>query len=167
MPGWFARINRRFHSPTNAYFAYFLASVVWIFVYNYVPGFDRYTLGVTFASGYVFSIGSLAAAFLPYRARLLYEHSPGSRYKLLGRPGVTYLGLLGAALGGAMVLSLALVPAYGLRGAAPLALTAGILALSLAWFNLAARRYRPLFDSPSVGGPNGVTRTDQRQGGGL
>ena len=44
------------------------------------------TLGVTFACGYVFAISCLAAALLPYRAKALYEASPGAKYTLGGYP---------------------------------------------------------------------------------
>ena len=46
------------------------------------------TLGVTFACGYVFVATALAGAFMPFRAKALYDASPGSRYTIGGFPAV-------------------------------------------------------------------------------
>jgi hypothetical protein len=42
------------------------------------------TLGVTFGCGYVFIITCLAGALLPYKAREVYEASPGAKYMVNG-----------------------------------------------------------------------------------
>jgi hypothetical protein len=47
---------------------------------------------VTFACGYVFVITCLAGALLPYRAKDVYEASPGAAYKVGNVPLVTILG---------------------------------------------------------------------------
>ena len=57
------------------------------------------TLGVTFACGYVFVGTALAGALLPFRAKALYDASPGSAYKFMGMPLVTIVGTLGAVAG--------------------------------------------------------------------
>ena len=57
------------------------------------------TLGVTFACGYVFVGTALAGALLPFRAKALYEASPGAAYKVGGFPLVTIVGLVGAVAG--------------------------------------------------------------------
>ncbi len=64
--------------------AYFLASIPVILAYNLVHGWVGLTLGVTFGCGYVFIITCLAGALLPYRAKDVYEASPGSKYTVNG-----------------------------------------------------------------------------------
>ncbi len=94
LPDWFSKVNERYHTPVNAHLAYFLASIPVIFAYNLVPGWVGLTLGVTFGCGYVFIITCLAGALLPYRAKEVYDASPGAKYKVNG-----YVGLLFTLLG--------------------------------------------------------------------
>ena len=49
-----------------------------------MPGWVGLTLGVTFGCGYVFIITCLAGALLPYRAKDVYEASPGAKYTVNG-----------------------------------------------------------------------------------
>jgi APA family basic amino acid/polyamine antiporter len=84
LPEWVSKVNERYHTPVNAHLAYFLASIPVIFAYNLVPGWVGLTLGVTFGCGYVFIITCLAGALLPYRAKEVYEASPGAKYKVDG-----------------------------------------------------------------------------------
>jgi APA family basic amino acid/polyamine antiporter len=84
LPEWFSKVNERYHTPVNAHLAYFLASIPVILAYNLVGGWVGLTLGVTFACGYVFIITCLAGALLPYRAKEVYQASPGSKYTVNG-----------------------------------------------------------------------------------
>lgn len=84
LPEWVSKVNERYHTPVNAHVAYFLASIPVILAYNLVHGWVGLTLGVTFACGYVFVITCLAGALLPYRAKDVYEASPGSKYTVNG-----------------------------------------------------------------------------------
>lgn len=140
LPKRLGRVSHRWHSPASAYYAYFFASIVWILAYNYAPGWRGYTLGVTFASGYVFALSGLAAALLPRKAGRIYGQSAGSRYKVAGMPLVTILGVLGATLAGVMVLAMAFHPGYGLTGLVPRVLIVGVIALSAGWYLLVRRR---------------------------
>lgn len=99
LPEWFSKVDEKLHTPVNAHWAYFLASIPVILAYNLVPGWIGLTLGVTFGCGYVFVVTCLAGALLPYRAKELYEASPGAKYKLGGLPLVTVLGILGGEVG--------------------------------------------------------------------
>ena len=94
LPEWFSRVDERHHTPANAHWAYFLASIPVILAYNLVPGWTGLTLGVTFGCGYVFIITCLSGALLPYRAKDVYEGSPGSKYNVNG-----WVGLLFTAIG--------------------------------------------------------------------
>jgi amino acid transporter len=84
LPEWVSKVNERYHTPVNAHVAYFLASIPVILAYNLVPGWVGLTLGVTFGCGYVFIITCLAGALLPYRAKDVYQASPGSKYTVNG-----------------------------------------------------------------------------------
>jgi len=97
LPEWFSRVDDRLHTPVNAHLAYFLASIPVILAYNLVPGWVGLTLGVTFAGGYVFVLSCLAGAFLPKRAKAVYEASPGSKYNVNGILGVLTMAIGAAA----------------------------------------------------------------------
>ncbi|MGH2513022.1 MAG: amino acid permease [Candidatus Limnocylindrales bacterium] len=107
LPEWVSRVSERFHTPVNAHLAYFVASIPVIILYNefsYISGSDvttwaSLTLGVTFACGYVFVATALAGALLPFRAKALYEASPGAAYKIGGYPLVTVVGIIGFVAG--------------------------------------------------------------------
>ncbi|MGH2592616.1 MAG: amino acid permease [Anaerolineae bacterium] len=116
LPELVSRVHEKLHTPVNAHVIYFLASIPVILAYNLVGGWVGLTLGVTFGCGYVFVASCLAGALLPYRAKKLYEASPGSHYKLGGVPLVTVLGVLGGVLGTLMVLAFLLAPQLGVLG---------------------------------------------------
>jgi hypothetical protein len=102
--------------------------------YSYVTKWYTVTLGVTFACGYVFVLSCLAAALLPYRAKALYEASPGAKYKLAGIPLVTIFGVIGFIFGAAAVVAFLVKKGYGLTGTSPYltyAIVAGIFVFSL------------------------------------
>jgi len=96
LPEWVSKVNERYHTPVNAHVAYFLASIPVILAYNLVPGWVGLTLGVTFGCGYVFIITCLAGALLPYRAKDVYEASPGAKYTVNGLVALLFT-LLGVA----------------------------------------------------------------------
>ena len=116
LPEWFSKVDERLHTPVNAHLAYFLASIPVILAYNLVGGWVGLTLGVTFGCGYVFVVTCIAGALLPYRAKALYEASPGAKYKLGNMPLITVLGALGGVLGTFMVLAFLFAPQLGVLG---------------------------------------------------
>jgi len=119
LPEWFSKVDEKLHTPVNAHLAYFLASIPVILAYNLVTQpFSWYslTLGVTFGCGYVFVVTSLAGALLPYRAKDLYEASPGSHYKIGNVPLITVLGGVGAVLGTLMVATFLFSKELGVLG---------------------------------------------------
>ena len=99
LPEWFSKVDEKLHTPVNAHLAYFLASVPVILGYNLVTqpfSWVSLTLGVTFGCGYVFIITCLAGALLPYRAKEVYDASPGAKYQVNGFVGLLFT-LLGVA----------------------------------------------------------------------
>jgi amino acid transporter len=134
LPEWVSKVDERFHTPVNAHIAYFVASIPVILLYNLYPGWVGLTLGVTFACGYVFVVTCLAGALLPYRAKDVYEASPGAKYKIGNTPLVTILGYIGFVLGGAMVLMFMFYSQLGLTSTLAYAVVFSILALSAVWY---------------------------------
>jgi amino acid transporter len=99
LPEWFSKVDQKLHTPVNAHLAYFLASIPVILGYSLVTQpftWVALTLGVTFGCGYVFIITCLAGALLPYRAKEVYDASPGAKYRVSGLVGVIFT-LLGVA----------------------------------------------------------------------
>ena len=137
LPEWVSRVNERLHTPVNAHLIYFLFSIPVIFLYNLWGTWYSLTLGVTFACGYVFAASSLAGALLPYRAKEIYEASPGAKYKLGNIPWVTILGGIGAVFGFAMVIAYLVVPALGLYSPLAYGVVFGIIAVSAIWYFVA------------------------------
>jgi amino acid transporter len=137
LPEWVSKVDDRLHTPVNAHVAYFLASIPVILVYNLWGPWYGLTLGVTFACGYVFVITCLAGALLPYRAKEVYEASPGSKYNLGSVPLVTVLGLIGFVFGAIMVLMFMLYPALGLTSQLAYTVVFGVLVVSAVWYILA------------------------------
>jgi APA family basic amino acid/polyamine antiporter len=115
LPEWFSRVHPRWRTPVNAHLAYFLGSIPVILLFNLVADWStKWALGVTFANGTVFALSALAAAMLPYRARSVYETSPGARYTVAGIPLVTILGGVGFILGAFMLGAFLFVDDLGL-----------------------------------------------------
>ena len=137
LPEWISKVDEKRHTPVNAHLAYFLASIPVIFLYNLHPDWVALTLGVTFACGYVFVITCLAGALLPYRAKDVYESSPGAAYKVGGVPLVTIFGVIGFILGGAMLLMFMFYAQLGLTSTLAYSVVFGILAVSAVWYFIA------------------------------
>jgi amino acid transporter len=137
LPEWVSRVSDRLHTPVNAHVIYFLASIPVILVYNLWGQWAALTLGVTFACGYVFVTTSLAAALLPFRAKALYEASPGARYKIGGIPLVTIFGAIGFVVGAAMLLMFMFYGAFGLNSTLAYEVVFGVIAISIVWYVLA------------------------------
>ncbi len=136
LPEWVSRVSDRLHTPVNAHIAYFVASIPVIILYDFWSQWTALTLGVTFACGYVFVVTSLAGALLPYRAKALYEASPGAQYKIGGLPAVTVLGLVGAIVGAVMVLMFIFKDVYGLNSDLAHEVVVGVLVVSIVWYFL-------------------------------
>jgi basic amino acid/polyamine antiporter, APA family len=142
LPEWVSRVSDRFHTPVNAHLVYFVASIPVIWLYNnFVFGsgdgevsWATLTLGVTFACGYVFVATALAGALLPFRAKALYNASPGSKYTLGGLPVVTMVGLLGFVTGLVFLTLFATNAELGLTSDLAYIVVGGVLAFSALWY---------------------------------
>jgi len=126
LPAWFSKVSPRYRSPMNAHLIYFLLGCVCIYGYNYWASWYNLTLGVTFACGYVFTVSCLAAALMPFRAKALYEASPGAKYTLGGFPLVSIFGIIGFVFGLAALIMFLTEAGYGLKGTTPYIVVAAV-----------------------------------------
>jgi amino acid transporter len=134
LPEFISKVDEKRHTPANAHWVYFIASIPVILVYNLWGAWYALTLGVTFACGYVFVITCLAGALLPYRAKDVYDASPGAKYKLGNIPWVTILGAVGFVLGGVMLIMFMFYSQLGLTSALAYSVVFGVLAVSWIWY---------------------------------
>ena len=134
LPAFVSKVSPRFRSPAIAHWIYFAFGCFAIYGYNYWGRWYDLTLGVTFACGYVFVISCLAAALLPYRARALYDASPGAKYTLGGFPLVTIFGIIGFIFGTIALIAFLTHTGYGLKGTTPYVVVAGIFAICFVWY---------------------------------
>ena len=131
LPAWVSKISPRFRSPANAHWLYLALSIPVILGYNYWGQWYTMTLGVTLSCGYVFVISCLAAALLPYRAKALYEASPGAKYTLGGFPLVTIFGVIGFIFGLWAIVMFLTNANYGLKGTTPYIVVGGVFIVCL------------------------------------
>jgi amino acid transporter len=143
LPELVSSVSDRLHTPVNAHVIYFVASLPVIYLYNtfVLVGGDgtetswgSLTLGVTFACGYVFVGTALAGALLPFRAKALYEASPGAKYTVGGIPLVTIVGLIGTVAGVFFLWMFLTNEALGLTSDLAYRVVAGILIFALGWY---------------------------------
>jgi APA family basic amino acid/polyamine antiporter len=135
LPEWISRVHPRLHTPVNAHLAYFIGAFFWIFAYNLVPVWGTWTLGVSFACGYVFVFSALSAALFPYKAPSIYQASPGSKFGKL----VVWTGTVGFLFCMIMVISFIFVQNLGLSfiapgGWKPALLIVLVILVSLFWY---------------------------------
>jgi hypothetical protein len=99
-----------------------------------VTSWASLTLGVTFACGYVFVATALAGALLPFRARALYEASPGSAYRIGGYPLVTVVGIVGFVAGVLFELLFIFNDQLGLTTNLARVVVLAVLLVSAVWY---------------------------------
>jgi len=134
LPAFVSKVSPRFRSPAVAHWLYFAFSVPIIILYSYWTRYASMSLGVTFACGYVFVITCLAAALLPYRAKALYDASPGAKYTIGGFPLVTVFGIIGFIFGTAAEIAFLTHSGYGLKGTTPYIIVGSIFVICVVWY---------------------------------
>src|SRR5262249_10312731 len=106
---------------------YFAASLPVIVGYSLLPAWSNYTLGVTFACGYVFVLSSLAATKIPSKMKSFWTNSAVHKTPPALIRSIGYLGFI---LGGSMVLAYLLVPQLGITGDVPYLIVLGVIVFS-------------------------------------
>lgn len=137
-------VDARRHSPVKAHWFYFFASLPWIACYSLIPTWSAYTLGVTFACGYVFTFSALAASRIPTRMKTAWKSSEVYRTSPALIRTISYIGF---ALGASMVASYLLLPQLGLTGTVPYFIVFGIFLFSWALYVLAKSRSQLVVDA--------------------
>jgi hypothetical protein len=117
-------------APMRAYWVYFLLGLPVIVGYSLIPKWGEYTLGVTFACGYVFMMSALAIAKLSFHRRASNEFGGLAPIATRVLRASSCLGAGGAA---AMTLSYLVVPKLGLTGVLPYCIVACIFVACALW----------------------------------
>jgi amino acid transporter len=130
LPTWL-NLERQETQPRKfkrAHWIYFLAAIPWIICFNFVPGWENYSLGVTFALGYVFTLSVLASTRLTSgKLKALWGRSSISHFN---KRLVRLIGYVGFVLGSTMVIAYYWFPQLGLTGDAPYLIVLGIILIS-------------------------------------
>jgi amino acid transporter len=116
------------HAPIRAQWLYFLASIPVILGYNLIATWSGYTLGVTFACGYVFMVSCFAAFRLtepPLRGYWLASES-----RRIPVWAVKIVGGLASIVSFAMVASYLILPQLGITGSVPYIVVAAVIIIS-------------------------------------
>lgn len=102
LPAKLGDVSKRYHTPVKALVAFYLLSVVWVYLYNETV-VAKYTLAVTLTSIIVYLGTMLAGALFPYRAPEIFGASPAARYRLFRIPLITVLGTIAFLFNAGMV----------------------------------------------------------------
>jgi amino acid transporter len=107
LPPRLADVSERFHSPTKATTLWAVLALGVVAIFNYEPTWQTpILLGGTTTGVLVLGVTAMAAAFLPYRSKTIYDAAPQPvKRRVFGIPFVTIVGALGAAMAFAMVVA--------------------------------------------------------------
>jgi hypothetical protein len=123
-------------APMRAYWFYLGLALPVIAGYSLVARWGEYTLGVTFACGYVFMLTAMAAV------KLSSDPSVSSHYALernVARRIMKSSAYVGSALAGIMVVSYLVVPKLGLTGFLPYCVVIVVIIACALWVFMRSR----------------------------
>ena len=124
LPERVSRVNK-YGTPWNALLVIQAVAIVFALVLTLFPNLSGYWAGGALSGAVMFTGTMLAAAVFPYLAKGMYSVAPASKYKVLGIPAVTFVGVI-AFLWTAFMAYINLAYAgFGLRGT-PLYFALGI-----------------------------------------
>jgi amino acid transporter len=118
------------NAPMRAYWLYLVAALPVIAGYSLIHRWGEYTLGVTFACGYVFMLSAMAALKLSSHPSVVKCLTPLGR---IPRAVLKTAACVGSVLAATMVLSYLLVPKLGLTGVLPYFLVAIVIIGCTLW----------------------------------
>lgn len=113
-------------APTKALTLFMLVSVVWVYLYNHTD-VGEYTLAVTLTSTLLYSGSMVAAILFPYRAGELYRTSPAARFRPLGIPVITVVGVIALAFNLLMAYYYVTKDALGVNSASSLRIVGAVI----------------------------------------
>jgi amino acid transporter len=114
----------------HAYWIYLWASIPIIAGYGLIADWTKYTLGATFACGYVFVLSSLAAVW--FTKHQLREPQRNSARATVGLRIVYISGVLGTTVAVLMLAAYAFIPSLGLHSFVPFSTVVIVLLISTA-----------------------------------
>ena len=142
LPSWIGSVNR--WGSTDKFLIFFgiVASIIGVGMtgYPYIAGLINLALLAQFIS---FAAAMLAAIVFPWKAKTLWQGTPGSKYTIAGLPAITACGIVGLALDIIAAGFMLTNPNYGVI-TQPLSTLAFALALAIGsalWY-VAAKAYR-------------------------
>jgi amino acid transporter len=136
-PEWVGKVSKKYHTPTNAIIVNTVIGLSILVIYSFTDWL--HTIQGMAATGLVFMVTTLAAAFFPYTKRETYEASP-ARIEVFGIPVMTITGLLGSAGLGYVIYRLLVDPQYGVDIATnPFAfyVSVGVFVVGAIWYFIA------------------------------
>jgi len=126
LPTWVGSVNKRGAPDKILIVLTILSSILAIVLtgYPFLIGAIQLALMAQFI-GFAGSI--LAGIVFPWKAKRLWEASPGAKYKIAGIPAITVCGLFGLAVDVWAVVMYLTNPVYGIWPGTTLALTFGAI----------------------------------------
>jgi basic amino acid/polyamine antiporter, APA family len=97
LPEWAAYVSPKRRVPVAALLLMVLPSVIVALLYAYWGSFATYTLDAGLVIVVTYLGTSVAAAIMPWRLRRVYQNSAAAKYKILGLPAITVVGIGSAA----------------------------------------------------------------------
>ena len=94
LPSWAANISSRRRVPYGSLALMIAPSIVVSAIWAYKPDFQSVFLDATAVLALTFFATVVAAVFLPWRRKDLYEASPIARYKVAGVPAISIVGVI-------------------------------------------------------------------------
>ncbi len=144
LPSWLGRVNRR-GVPHVAIWLGVGISVVLAILLELIPDLEKLLFWSSFATLFAILFSLIAGVVLPWRRKQIFATSPGSGWRVLGVPAITFFGVIGTAfILGSLVISL-VHDGFGLLdpGAARVGLITFIALLVIAWIAfIIINRYR-------------------------
>ncbi|MEM0135717.1 MAG: amino acid permease [Thermoplasmatales archaeon] len=143
LPAWVSKINKKTGTPLNIQVAFFiLGTVIYSYVYNFIPMWTHYALAVTAVSTIMYMGTAISAALMPRRLKESYASSEVSKYKFLGIPLVSFAGIIAALFSVWMLFYYVTVPSLGVASNPSYMLMVGIFIGWLLYYIV--RRYQLL-----------------------
>ncbi len=125
------------HVPVRAHWFYFFASLPVIIGYSLISEWSTYSLGVTFACGYVFVFSTLAATRIPTKMKTEWSNSEIHSFPAWLIKSISYFGFI---LGMAILFAYLLLPQLGVTGDIANFVVIGIFVLSYLLYWNASRK---------------------------
>lgn len=140
LPAPLARLSTKRKVPLVAFAVASLISIIYIYLYFYVPGFITLTLVGTAVLLVSFMGTAIAAIFLPYVRPKEWKASPASKYSIAGVPLISIAGAISFLFFAYIIYWWAIDPTFGVNSPTSLAFFAVvyigviILYLIMRWY---------------------------------